>query len=417
MSDNVTVTVPPVPDELHPAACWRRTLTSLNPEERGGRVVCGEWLRAGDSVAVPAGTLVVAVDKATLGWDVHYKTGRRYAVEDATVTVLLAQKDGLTVAWTRHFKQAKSAFGATTMRKLEQLLQQHPAPEGTVTVLHEARRPNSKDGRCRWCRYTVDAGRGHLVGHGAGAEVEHYKDCPPAGQVTTGEVCARCGVTVKEYQARRYHKRDGSGETEVRHTPVDGRTCLERPVPSAEEQAAADAERRRAEQAAFVEWKQEIAAEKARADAKKAKKDARHAAEQARVAGLKTIKRASKTLANKNLGNGLRARLVEHTDTLEDTTTTTRWTVETYGVDTGWTGEDYDPDPGTGKEYTRKEDARAAYRELKYQRTPRSSRGDRRSCDNCDRDGAYNERYDASNIAGFVCNRCDGYESYMLSFA
>lgn len=186
-------------------------------------------------------------------------------------------------------------------------------------------------------------------------------------------------------------------------------------MPSVEEQAAALAERKHAEQAAFAEWQKALSAEKARAAAKTAKKDAKHAAEQARVAGLKTIKRTSKTLTSKNLGNGLRARLVEHTDTLEDDTTTARWTVETYGVDAGWTGEDYDPTPDTRQKYTRKDHARAVYRELKFQRTPRSApQGGR--CDNCGKSGASHERYDSDGVRGTVCNTCNLALDVQLSF-
>jgi hypothetical protein len=86
----LTITVPVVPDGLHPSACWRRTLASIDSGKQCGYAVSGEWLHAGGVIEVPDGTLILAVDKATLGWDTNYRTRERFRVEDATVTVFLA---------------------------------------------------------------------------------------------------------------------------------------------------------------------------------------------------------------------------------------------------------------------------------------------------------------------------------------
>lgn len=73
-----------------------------------------------------------------------------------------------------------------------------------------------------------------------------------------------------------------------------------------------------------------------------------------------------RSCTTKDWGGGWRARLLEHTDTLEDGTTTTRWSVETYGGSSGWNGEDYDPDPGTTEPFTSLPLARAAYRRYQF---------------------------------------------------
>ncbi|MBE9500757.1 hypothetical protein IHE61_31130 [Streptomyces sp. GKU 257-1] len=127
---SVTLTVPAVPDGHHPAACWRRVLHTLDPGQSGGWAVSGPWLQAGDTITVPDGALILAVDKTTTGWDTNYRTGESYPVQDANVTAYLARPDGPVKVWNRHFKAAKSAFGSASLKKLSRLLDQYPAPGG-----------------------------------------------------------------------------------------------------------------------------------------------------------------------------------------------------------------------------------------------------------------------------------------------
>lgn len=413
------ITVPPLPSGYHPAACWRRTLTGLNPAERGGRCVTGEWLHATDTVDLPAGTLVLAVDKQnTGGWETNYKTGDRYPLEDATVTVYLADADGLTQLWTRHYKRAASAFGATTLKKLGALLDEHPAPGGEITVVREARRPNDKSGTCPWCSKFVPAVWGHVAGHGEDAHVEHYEDCPPR-PASTGETCALCGVVVIGIQAQQHLVREGSGRWETRHRVLHGMSCTESPIASPEEQQEQAEERKRAAAKAAEKARQAEERKAARKQAAKDKKRAEHDAEQARVAGLATTGRTSRELYDKGLGGSMRVRLLEHTDALEDGTTTMRWSVETYGTSNGFNGEDYDPDPSTDTPYTELADARAAYQSLKFEPAPRARwrEPSGEPCANCDGPGGRFRRVDSSGIGGVVCASCDKDDDFQLSFA
>jgi hypothetical protein len=384
-------------------------LTGLNPEAAGGYRALGTLLYAGDSVEVPDGALILTVDKATRGWEDNYRGNGRHAVSDATVTVHLASGETLSEQWSRQYISAKSAFGAATMKKLTALLGRHPAPAGDVVVLHEAQRPNHKEGRCRWCKLNIYPGLGHVVGHGADAEVEHYEQC--ASQAAeNGEACALCGVTVVSAQARRHIKRDGTGAREVRHTVPD---CWDNPVPSFEEQIAARdardaAARQEAARERAVREKKEAAKARRVAD-KAAKEQAAHDAEQARVAGLKTVSRTTAALYDKGVGGGVRCCLSEHTDTLEDGTTTKRWTVETYSGGSGFSGEDYDPEPGVREEFTDKKKARSRYQDFRYEPRPRGSytTGPGGKCWECERGGATVERRDSSGITGVICHRCD----------
>ncbi|MFF9786374.1 hypothetical protein [Streptomyces nigrescens] len=408
------ITIPAIPAGLHPAGCWRRTLAGLDTEERGGRVARGHFLGPEDVVDVPSGTLIVAVDKSTVGWANHYRTGEEYPMKDAVVTVYVARGEGLAPLWSRHYRQAKSAFGAATLKKIARLLDEHPPPAGPIAMLREARRPNAKAGTCRWCDGFVSVQLGHVTGHGDDVQVEHYEQCPPR-IARDGQPCALCGVTVASRQAKSYLRRDGSGEWEARHDRL--LHCESSRLPSFEELQAA-AQKRRAEEAkAQQRREQDRARRQAKKKAKEAEQEAAHRAEQARIEGLATTSRVSRELYNKALSDHLRACLMEHTDTLEDGTTTMRWTVEEYHPGTGFNGEDYDPDPGTVRKHTRLADARRDYQSLMWEPTPPPRRPSGPRCDNCGAAGAHNERHDSSGIRGIVCNSCDRDEDVMLSFA
>lgn len=408
------ITVPPVPAGLHPAGCWRRTLAGLDAEERGGRTVRGYFVSPDDVVDVPTGTLIVAVDKSTVGRANHYRTGKPYALEDAVVTVYVARGEELSSLWSRHYKQAKSAFGAATLKKITRLLAEHAPPAGPIAMLREARRPNSGSGQCRWCDGFISASFGHLIGRGDDAQVEHYEQCPPR-IARDGQTCALCGVTVASRQAKSYLRRDGSGVWEARHDRL--LHCESTPLPSFEELQAAAEERRAEEAKAQQRREKDRARREAKKKAKAAEKEAAHRAEQARIKGLATTSRVSRELYNKALNDDLRVCLKEHIDTLEDGTTTMRWTVEEYHPGTGWNGEDYDPDPGTIRPHSKLAAARGDYQSLKWEPTPAPRRPTGPRCDNCDGYGARHDRRDSSGITGVVCNSCHQDEDVMLSFA
>lgn len=427
----VKIAVPPVPEGLHPAGCWRKMITGVDPAARGGYKVLGELLSPGDTVEVPVGALVLAVDKATRGWEIGYETRRRVAVEDATVTVYLASAGGLAEVWSRQYITSKSAFGATTMKQIARLLAGHPVPSGGVVVVEEARRPNRREGVCRWCGRRVAQETGHVSGHGADAKVEHYRECPTV-PVQTGDVCVVCDVEVVSFQAAGYYSRKVAGKVEVRHKPVNGATCWEEPIPSPQEQQAALAARDAAERerlaAARARETTPEQAKRARAAKREAAKVDADRAEQARVAELAIVSTATSTLFDKDLGEGRRACLEERVLTLSDGSTTKRWSVRTYCPAGGRGGDDdFGGDEPAEEvcERTRLDHARADYQALRYQRPQRGSY--RRSgaaepagsCAECGAAAGVVERLDSSGIAGKVCYRCDRQnpDDYMLSFA
>ncbi|MFD9947664.1 hypothetical protein ACFWYW_46640 [Nonomuraea sp. NPDC059023] len=381
----MNITVPPLPEGLKSAACWRKTIAALNDGERGGAQIIGAWLHAGDIVDATPGTLIVAVDKKTLGWANHHRTGQRYAVEDAKVAVHLVTGDGLTELWSRHYKAATSAFGATTMKKITALLDAHPAPGGEVTVIDEAKRPNHKPGECRWCHTRVPQGVGHVVGHGEDAEVEHYRRCP-IRSARDGDVCSLCGRTMvaRLSETEVVMVREGDGRWEPRH--FERLNCTITPLDTWEElQERLTAEKTEQQRA---QAKRAKAAERraAKAAEKKAAEQAAHQAEQDRVAGLKTTSRAAQELFAKNIAPGLRAHLLEYTDTLEDGTTTTRWGVTVQAAGQGWAGVDNDPDMGQATSFTRLQDAQGFYRGMQWSdERPHQPRGRRdRGCPGLD---------------------------------
>jgi hypothetical protein len=419
----VTVTVPPVTDKQAAASSWRKTINQLTAA-KGGQAVDGEWLQPGDVVTMAAGTVVIAVDKTTTGWDYHYKTGERYAVQSASVTLYVADPDGLREQWSRAFKQANSALGATTRKRIETLLADRPALTGPVTVEVEAQRPVRRDTPCMWCAGTIRAGGGHLVTRGPDALAEHWQKCPDGELVERGTPCDLCGVTlgVPGVPYAKVMVREGTGRWAARHLQSVG--CTTSRVESYEqwqERTAEETEKEAAERAAQrKEQERRDAAKLARKARKEEQERATHAAEQQRVANRTIVGRTEKVLFDKGLSpDGQRAQLAEVTCDLDDGTTTMRWVVRTYLRGSGWTGEDddYDPDEGTEREYTRLATARAAYQGMRYEAPAprRSEQGG--SCDNCGRGGGSIERYDSSGIPGNVCWSCNHDPDYMLSFA
>lgn len=212
----VTVTIPAVPEGLSPRACWRRTVASLDRSQHGGYAVRGEQLTAGERARLPVGALVIAVDRRAVGLGSVSPTRQHRPDEDATVSVLLVREDGLAQVWQRRFATARSTVGATTLKRLEALLVEHPPPGGTV----EVRQPNERSGRCRWCGEHVPVRAGHQseAGNESGP-VEHWESCPylPAED---GVVCAVCGRTVVASDARRELREPrAEGVWETRHSP------------------------------------------------------------------------------------------------------------------------------------------------------------------------------------------------------
>ncbi|MEN3308958.1 MAG: hypothetical protein V7603_5160 [Micromonosporaceae bacterium] len=274
------ITVPPAVDGS--SGSWCRTVSGFREHGTGGDVLDGEWLSAGDTVTVPVGTIIITVDKTTTGWDYHYKTGVRYAVQTADVAIYTATESGLSLEWSRHFKNAKSACGATTVKKLASLLAQHPPTGPTpVEVKEEAQRPNRRPEDCRWCRVRVPAGLGHLVGHGPQATVEHWQTCPPR-PVISGTPCTLCGVTVIagswDTQAQQVMVREGEGRWETRHAT---RVTCETSRPESYEEQQERLEARRIAEAGEREAARRAAGKKAakaaeRAAAKAEKEKAEH---------------------------------------------------------------------------------------------------------------------------------------------
>lgn len=112
---------------------------------------------------------------------------------------------------------------------------------------------------------------------------------------------------------------------------ITGAVCLTMPrrmrAMDEERHRQAEANRKREER---NRRNQEKAA--ARREEKRREEARLHREHLARIAGLKTVKRQTQELNDKGLDpRGTCVRLLEHTDTLEDGSVTTRWSVEIYG--------------------------------------------------------------------------------------
>ncbi|OEV11343.1 hypothetical protein [Streptomyces nanshensis] len=216
------ITVPPVPEGKRSG--WRRTVDAAEPGATGTEALPGNWLTPGDAVALPAGTVLLLADKAATGTDHAYQTARAYTTEDATVRAELLTSNGtLTLLWgPQHFRRSSTALGKTVTTALARLLEQHPAPgqDREPIVLAEAQRPNRRKARCWRCARPAARGTGHLVGHGAEAQTEHWPTCPAPGTPDASELpqprrrpgCDNCDRSGRSHEAV-----DSSG--------IPGRVC------------------------------------------------------------------------------------------------------------------------------------------------------------------------------------------------
>ncbi len=373
----VPVTVPPMPEgATYSSNHWRQMVTGVHISRAGNRSITGTELAPGDEVRLPVGALVMVVDKQVTGWRDGYRSYKRVPLMEADVELHLVTEVGLEELWEYHYMTERSIFGAKTCNKINALLAKHPAPRGEVTVVRAARRPNRRPGVCRWCDAPVDAGKGHLVGWGREAVVEHYEECPPR-TVTGGEVCVVCSVTVQPVQARRYLRREGKGVWETRHLPYVN--CREQPPVSYEEQqeeiARAAAQRREQRRQQAIEEEKRVRRNEQARERNRRKREAKrqearrlHEEHLVRIAGLKTVSRTSSTVADKGLepGGAYRARMRRHADVLEGGAETVRWSVELYFRELGAaSAEAFEVE-----EFDWEEEARDRYREHEYRPEP-----------------------------------------------
>ncbi|WP_218030789.1 hypothetical protein [Streptomyces ardesiacus] len=280
----VRVSVPPVPEGADVHRSWRRVLTGLDDRAEGDAAVIGPEVGHGAVVETAAGALVLIVDQHVTGWGEAYRTGKRYPLMDAAVSLHLVQGNGaLKPLWARHFKRAKGAFGAAGLGQLRKHLAAHPAAGDLPLAVVDPGpgRPNFKPGPCRWCAAVLPKGQGVLVGRGEAAQVEHRGECP-SQPAEPGTYCARCGVSVAPGAARVVVVREGEGRREIQHTGrcEDHKSYFVWEQEQAQRRADEDARRAEAKAAEAKRAKRrEAAAEKRRLAREAKERAAKEAAE------------------------------------------------------------------------------------------------------------------------------------------
>lgn len=143
-------TVPPPDGGAHRP--WRKLLHGLDHEMDGGRICLGDWLDCGAVYDLPAGSLIVGVDRQPGG------THNRVRIWRVTT------KGDLKTERDTVFKAYRSAFGPSVRGTLQRLVDKYP-PRGRrapLPVKAAPPRPNDREGFCDRCRQTVPAGAGLL---------------------------------------------------------------------------------------------------------------------------------------------------------------------------------------------------------------------------------------------------------------
>lgn len=367
----VSVEIPDVPEGIHPSAAWRKTVTALDENERKGAMVQGEFVAVGTRVELAAGTLVLSVDKHTIGWTLdRYKT-HQVPVHAPTLTLYRVQDDargGLTQIWQRSYKTMTGAWGATTRKQLRAALADLPEAiaQTPVVTTSDRRGRNSRRMDCHWCGKPVEPGQGWLAGWHESVRYEHDDACPTRA-AEDGDPCELCGVRVLADEAHQVAVREGSPLTwATRHR--ERMKCTTTPVRSYEEHRAEVARRveqnraaREARRAQEEKRQARLARDRARRAAKKKEKQeaeaAARAAEAERIKDLDVVRTQYTELTSKQLGWGRGcAFLLEVRLHLSDGSTTTQWEVQVPAA----------VQEGDAGRYTDQEQARKAYRWYKF---------------------------------------------------
>ncbi|MFD9593147.1 hypothetical protein ACFWA9_10355 [Kitasatospora sp. NPDC059973] len=209
---------------------WRKRLEALDETKRGGYVCVGSWVEPGAVYRLPAGALIVGVDRTS-------ETARRVRLWRVTT------KGELTATRDSVFKSYAAEFGDGVRKTLRSALDKYPpthqGPQLVRAAAPQAPQPNERADHCALCRRPVPAGAGLLVGKPGSREVQHKPgECPPLRN-ERGQRCSACGGWVEPGDGLLSSPIEGVWN--VRH---DG-TC----PPEAERQAPPPPPRRRNERA------------------------------------------------------------------------------------------------------------------------------------------------------------------------
>ncbi|MFF7995130.1 hypothetical protein ACFZDG_35835 [Kitasatospora xanthocidica] len=177
------IEVPPA--ESGAAKPWRKRLEALDETRTGGSVCVGPWLEAGAVYALPAGALIVGIDRTSA-------TARRVRLWRIDIV------GALTVVRDSVFKSRASEFGAGVRKTLQVALAKHPPrPYGPVPVRAAAPQANERADYCALCRQPVAAGAGLLLGTPGHREVQHRPGACPPMRNRRRQNCSACGGRVE----------------------------------------------------------------------------------------------------------------------------------------------------------------------------------------------------------------------------
>ncbi|MFE3504209.1 hypothetical protein ACFXPX_04505 [Kitasatospora sp. NPDC059146] len=167
---------------------WRKLLRALDESRRGGYVCVGPWLEAGAVYRLPAGALIVGVDRTS-------ETARRVRLWRVNT------RGALTVMRDSTLKSFSAEFGDGVRNTLRTALDRYPpsvhAPQLVRAAAPQAPKPNGRADRCALCGKSVAAGAGLLVGTPGHRSVQHRPgECPPLRN-ERGQACSKCGGWVE----------------------------------------------------------------------------------------------------------------------------------------------------------------------------------------------------------------------------
>lgn len=164
---------------------WRKLLRGLDDSKHGALSCLGDWLEAGASYELPAGTVIVLCDPLPGG-------------DKKRVRIWRVKRDGTIKEERDSTLGSANAFATSVRGTMRRLVDKHPPRPGTARQLTAPPpRVNERADTCGLCRQPVAAREGILVrNHRGYTEAQHQPgQCPPPPPLKNdfAQECGLCG--------------------------------------------------------------------------------------------------------------------------------------------------------------------------------------------------------------------------------
>ncbi|GAA0719550.1 hypothetical protein Drose_05860 [Dactylosporangium roseum] len=168
---------------------WRKTITGVDPGQTKGYAVQGDFVEAGAAYDLPAGSLLLGVDKT----------------DDGTV-VTVWETTGDELRQIKQLTRKGPWAGKATISTLTKLAAAHPWPAG-AKPRKTRHATNTTTADCRHCHQPVAPGDGIQGRNERGYPYAEHRQCPPLRNAYPG-ACKRCSGWIDVGEGVLHDRRD-----------------------------------------------------------------------------------------------------------------------------------------------------------------------------------------------------------------